>query len=342
MRKTTIILIIILIFITLIIGMSLRKPQSVGGDISWGITFSKQYSEYLGLEWRKAYITILDELNPSVIRLPIYWTDIEREEGTFNFEDYDFIMNEADMRGIGITIAIGKRLPRWPECHVPKWTVGLSKEEIQSLANRMIIETVERYKNLDNLKAWQVENEPFLPFFGECPSVDAKGLDEEIKIVKFLDPERPIVVTDSGELSIWLRAAKRADIFGTTMYRVVWSRALSPYFGYIKYPLPPKFFWFKANLVHLFYGADKKIINVELQAEPWAPWGPFGPGFVDVLPLEEQELSMSLPQFHENIEYAQDVGFSEVYLWGAEWWYLMKTENDRPEFWEAAKDVMEK
>jgi len=341
MRKTAIILIIILALAALLVGMSLRKPQSSGEDISWGITFSKQYSEYLGQDWREAYIAILDELNPSVMRLPVYWTDIEKEEGVLDFEDYDFMMNEAEKREIGITIAIGKRLPRWPECHVPKWTVGMSKEEIQKHANSMVIEVVERYKSLDNLKSWQVENEPFLPFFGECPPVDAKGLDEEIKIVKFLDPERPIVVTDSGELSIWLRAAKRADIFGTTMYRVVWSRAFSPYFGYIKYPLPPKFFWLKANFVHLFYG-DKPMIVSELQAEPWSPWGPFGPGFVNSLPLEEQELSMSLTQFYENIEYAKDVGFSEVYLWGAEWWYLMKVENDRPEFWEAAKDVMEK
>ncbi len=334
MRKFTIILIIVLALVVFIVGISLHKPSSAGEDISWGITYSKVYSEYLGLDWEETYIAILDELKPSVIRLPVYWNDIEKNRGVFNFKDYDFIMNEADKRGIGITVAVGKKLPRWPECHVPKWAMILPKDEIQSLANKMIIKTVDRYKNLDNLKAWQVENEPFLPFFGECPAVDAKGLDEEIKLVKFLDPSKPIIVTDSGELSIWLRAAKRADIFGTTMYRIVWSKTFSPYLGYIKYPLPPKFFWLKANLVHLFYG-DKPMIVSELQAEPWGATSA-------KMTLEEQEKTMSLVDFYDNVEYAQEVGFREVYLWGAEWWYFMKTKNDRPEFWEAAKDVMKK
>ena len=59
-----------------------------------------------------------------------------------------------------------------------------------------------------------------------------------------IDKDREIMITDSGELSIWLPAVKRADVFGTTMYRIVWSEKISKYFGYIKYPLPPRFFWF--------------------------------------------------------------------------------------------------
>ncbi len=334
MRKVKIISILLLVFILIILGLSLKKPNGITSDIKWGVTFSKRYSEYLGLDWKETYVAILDEIKPSVIRLPVYWTDIEKKEGVITFEDYDFIMNEADRRGIGITIAVGKRLPRWPECHVPKWAKGMSKVEIQKRANKMIIETVDRYKNLNNLKSWQVENEPFLPFFGECPSVDAKGLDEEIKIVKFLDPNTPVIVTDSGELSIWLRAVKRADIFGTTMYRIVWSKKFSPYLGYIKYPLPPKFFWLKANISQLVYG-DKPLIVAELQAEPWGATSA-------KMTKKEQEKTMSIKHFNDNIKYARKVGFGEVYLWGAEWWYMMKTEKNQPEFWNAAKEVMKK
>jgi hypothetical protein len=332
MKKTKIIFVILLVFILIILGLSFKKPIYTTKDITWGVTFSKQYSEFLGIDWEETYLAILDEIKPTIIRLPVYWTDVEKKEGVLNFEDYDFIMNEADKRGIGITIVVGKRLPRWPECHVPKWASGMSKENIQKRANKIVIETVERYKNLNNLKAWQVENEPFLPFFGECPPVDAKGLDEEIKIVKFLDPNRPIIVTDSGELSIWLRAVKRADIFGTTMYRIVWSEKFSKYIGYIKYPLPPKFFWFKANVSRIFYG-NKPMVVSELQAEPWGDTS-------SKMTREEQEKTMSIKHFNDNIEYARKVGFSEVYLWGAEWWYLMKTQQNQPEFWETAKKVM--
>ena len=138
------------------------------------------------------------------------------------------------------------------------------------------------------------------------------------------------MVTDSGELSIWVRAAKRADVFGTTMYRIIHKNPI----GYFKYPLPPKFFWLKANITHLFF-PGKPIVVSELQAEPW------GPKLIYDLTLEEQEKSMSLAQFHENIEYAEKVGFPEYYLWGAEWWYWLKIKHNRPEFWEAAKVIFE-
>jgi hypothetical protein len=58
------------------------------------------------------------------------------------------------------------------------------------------------------------------------------------------------------------------------------------------------------------------------------------------LPLDEQEKSMSLAQFRENIEYAKAVSFPENYFWGAEWWFWLKTKHNRPEFWEEAKNVI--
>jgi hypothetical protein len=191
----------------------------------------------------------------------------------------------------------------------------------------LISKTVDRYKNYSNLHYWQVENEPFLKF-GECPPLDVKFLDKEIDLVRKHDPERKILVTDSGELSTWIPAAKRGDIFGTTMYRVIWN----DYWGHFKYPLPPRFFWAKANLVRILY-PKKPIIVIELQGESWGPKQPYE------TPLEEQEKSMSFAQFKENIEYAEEVGFPEVYLWGAEWWYWLKEKHNRPEFWEEAQKV---
>jgi len=36
----------------------------------------------------------------------------------------------------------------------------------------------------------------------------------EIALVRAKDPSRKVIVTDSGELSFWISAAKRADILG--------------------------------------------------------------------------------------------------------------------------------
>jgi len=330
--------ILLLIFVVVIVSFVFyqKRPPSATGVERWGVTFSHQFTSYIDLDWRDVYIKVLDELKPPIVRLPLYWSDVEAKEGEFNFEDYDFLINEAAKRDVELTIVLGMRVPRWPECHVPVWAKSLSVKEQKEEVKDVIIAAVDRYKYEDSIVMWQVENEPFLPFFGDCPPPDGKQVDQEIDIVRLLDDTRPILVTDSGELSLWSPAFKRGDVFGTTMYRSVWSDTISPYIGYFTYPLPPKFFWLKANVNHLLHGKDKRVIVSELQAEPW------GPEFSQVMSmtLAEQGITMSHEKFYENIEYASDVGFPDVYLWGVEWWYFMKEREDDPFYWEAAKDII--
>lgn len=324
----------IILIISFLVLWFLRPPQA-NSDITWGVTFSHTFAEHLKLDWRETFIAILDDLGARNIRIPVYWPEIESEKGNFDFSDYDWMMNEAEKRNANITLVVGQRVPRWPECHVPTWAEKFSKEERAKALRGAITETVERYKKSTALIRWQVENEPFLPYFGECPPPDAEALDVEIQLVKFLDPSRPVIVTDSGELSIWAAAYKRADIFGTTMYRTVWSNVFSPTFGYITYPLSPKFFWLKTNIVRAFYG-NKPIIVSELQAEPW------GPEFFRIAGMssEERAHSMSIKKFAENTAYARSAGFSEVYLWGAEWWYFLKVRERDPAYWNIAKETI--
>ncbi len=305
-----------------------RKPSSAvknSEDIRWGVVFSKKFSSEMGLNWQENYLAILDDLNVKIIRIPMYWQDVEPQKDEYIFDDYDWMINEAKERSVGVTFVIGRKVPRWPECHVPEWASDFSEDNQQAEVLELLPIIVERYKDSENLKAWQVENEPFLDF-GICPSLDVDFLDSEIDIVRTLDPERSIVVTDSGELSTWVRAAKRADIFGTTMYRTVYTEPL----GYVRYPLTPNFFWKKANIVH-FFDPGKSMIVSELQAEPW------GPQAIYDMDKEEQDKSMSIKQFEEIIEYAEEVSFPEVYFWGVEWWYWLKETQGRGEFWEYAK-----
>lgn len=324
------IIFIIILVILLIYGVRsiLRPPTGISEDIEWGVGFSKPFAIDMGLDWEDTYLAILDELHPRFLRLPVYWQDIEPKPGEYFFADYDWMIKEAEKRNIKLILVVGRKLPRWPECHLPKWALSLDEKTQQEKIINLITEIIKHYKDLENLSGWQVENEPFLAF-GECPKLDVEFLDREISLVRLLDSRHPIIVTDSGELSIWLRAAKRADIFGTTMYRIVYNR----YTGYIEYPLPPKFFWLKANLVHLFY-PKKPIIVSELQAEPW------GPKLIYELDIEEFDRSMSQKQFYDNIAYAKKVGFPIVYLWGAEWWYWMKIKYSNDKYWQAAKELL--
>ncbi len=322
-------ILIILAALAAVFVFLVRRPAGLASpnEIQWGVAYSKYFVEKMGLDWRETYLAILDDLKPKSLRLPIYWQDVEPQSGAYNFTDYDCMISEAQERNVKLILVLGRKMPRWPECHLPAWAVSLSEGSQQTRLLKVIPEIVNRYINLGNLYLWQVENEPFLPF-GECPRWSADFLDKEIKLVRSLDRAHEIMISDSGELSFWLSAAKRADIFGTTMYRVIWNK----YLGYFKYPLPPRFFWLKANLVHLFY-PSKAIVVSELQGEPWAQTMPYE------TPLEEQFKSMDFNQFKENIAYARQVGFPQVYLWGAEWWYWLK-QNGHPEYWEYVKKII--
>ncbi|MBI2625504.1 hypothetical protein HY442_01875 [Candidatus Parcubacteria bacterium] len=294
-------------------------------NVRYGVTFSAKRAEDLfRLDWRRAYVAVLDDLKVRRLRIPAYWDRIEKESGVYDWADLDFQMKEAETRNASVLLAVGLRLPGWPECHMPGWAKSLNTAERETKIMAFIERVVERYKSSRAIWGWQVENEPFLFGFGECPVLDLPFLDKEIALVRKLD-DRAVVITDSGELGRWIRPARRADIFGTTMYRTVWDRRV----GYVHYPMGPVFFRIKAWITeHL--SRVKRIIVVELQAEPW------GPKQIPEISIEEMAKSMNVEKFRDIIRFERETGFDEVYWWGVEWWYWMKMRQGKPEMWEEA------
>lgn len=307
-------------------GLVLLGKKYVSDSFNYGITFSKTEAENYDLNWKEAYLASLYELNVKNIRIPVYWQEVESNKDEYDFSDYDWQVQEAAKKDAQVILVVGRRVPRWPECHIPVWAKNMEETEQQKEILNEIEAIVNHFKIYDNVWAWQVENEAFLHSFGECPELDADFLDKEVSLVHSLD-DRPIIMTSSGELSIWVDAAKKGDIFGTSIYRVVYTR----YFGELRYPIPPSFFLAKAGLVRLFSNI-KKIITIEAQAEPW------GDKSVKSMTTEEQNRLMGIDQFRDNIEYFKKVGFGDIYLWGAEWWYWRKKSGDNS-LWEEAKKV---
>lgn len=321
-----IVLILFLFFIFLLSRGRVYRAE----ELTYGVTFSKKQAQALGFNWQEVYLSIFDDLGVKKIRLPAYWDEIEREEGTYAWADLDWQINEAAKRQVKVILAVGARLPRWPECHLPGWTQGRLKAQVENKTLDYLAKVIERYKGNGQITAWQIENEPFLSHFGDCPKFDKVFLDQEITLARSLDA-RPIVVTDSGELSLWLGAARRADIFGTTMYRDTYSKFFK---SYIHYPIAPGFFRFKKNLVGLF-AKPKDWIVIELQAEPW------GPKSYQELSQADRDRTMTLAKFKDIIEFSRQAGFREFYLWGVEWWYW-ELQQGRPEVWNYARTLFNK
>jgi hypothetical protein len=305
------------------------KANKINQPITFGVNFSRYKAEYWGLDWKKTYLEILDDLKVKHLRLSAYWTEIENKPGIFDFKNLDWQINEAEKRGVKIILAIGWRLPGWPECHTPDWAKNLSKEEREEKILNLLEKTIKHYKTYSSIWAWQVENEPFLKKFGICPEPDRNFFEKEIKLVKSLD-NRPIIVTASGELSNWFKEAYYGDILGVTLYRVVYSELFKTYF---KYFYPPFFYNVKKKLVNLFIG-PKEIIVTELQAEPWIKGG------LKEIEIKEHFKTMNLNRFRSILKFIRKTKFNKFYFWGVEWWFWLKNQG-YPLIWEEAKKIFE-
>ena len=303
---------------------------SKGKNPEFGITFSKKYAQELGLDWTQSYIAILHELKVENVRLIAYWDEIESIEGFYDFQDLDWQVSQASDRGIKIQLILGRRTPRWPECHDPHWLKEKTEKEKEQKLIAFVAEVINRYKNNKSIYLWQVENEPFLSTFGICPKLDKDLLIKEISKVKELDSQRPILITDSGELSSWQPAASVSDILGTTLYRIVWNK----YLGFFDYFfLPPAFYRFKADITQFLHKNLSEVIVTELQMEPWT----FNKNMVD-LTKEERDLSFTPQRFISNVDYVKRAGFKKVFFWGVEYWYWLKLNNE-PEIWNLAVKI---
>ena len=316
------------VVIVLLCALSLR---AVPAHIEYGVSFSTLQADQLGLDWKTTYRAVLDDLGVRKLRLAAYWPMVEPERDRYSWSDLDFQLSEARARKADVILSVGRRLPRWPECHVPEWAQKLSWEEQKDELRSYLTAVVGRYKDDPGITYWQVENEPFLEVFAydHCGDLDRAFLAEEIALVRSLD-SRPILVTDSGNLGTWAGAYRSADAFGTSVYVYFWN----PELGQFKTVLPPAFYRIKENVARLLFGA-KPVFLIELSLEPWLVEPTAG------APLEDQLSRMDLQKFNEVVEYARDTRFGTQYLWGAEWWYYMKGQG-HPEFWNAAKELYSK
>ena len=317
------------LFLIIVVLYWYGKPPKT--SIEYGVTFSVPYAKALGLNWQKVYTDMLEDLNLKLVRVPVYWNEVENSQGQYDFSDFDFMVNQAEQHNTKLILAIGKRLPRWPECHVPAWAEKLPTD-VQQTDQLSYMETVvRRYYNSPAVSTWQVENEAFLSSFGPCPKLDENFLATEIAAVKKIDPSRPILITDSGELNWWIKASKYGDEFGTTFYRYVYSDVLKRY--WTNFYFEPFVYNIKAGIMKL-WRPGKKVQIAELEAEPWTTAG------ITNTPIDQQFGTMSLEHFKTITSYAAKTGFSPQILWGVEWWYWMKTTQGHPEFWEQAKKLI--
>jgi hypothetical protein len=315
------------------------KDENTAKNYRYGANFSPYYAMELGLDWKKTLTAVLDDLKVTDFRLGAYWNSIEISDGIYDFSDLDWQIQEIYKRQQvartdgSIILAIGRKVPRWPECHDPSFIKEKGEKEQQEKLLEFLEAVVLRYKNSKAVKYWQVENEPFFPF-GECPRLvaDKNFLADEINLVRRLDPSRKMITQDSGEGGLWFLSKRFGDILAISLYKSsAFKLPLINKSVYFTYPLPPSFYRYKAFLMGIDFD---KIIVSELQTEPW------GTKSIVKMTEGEKNKTMSKERFLETVDYAKKSKIAWQYFWGVEWWYWEK-EQKNSFFWDSAKEVIQ-
>ena len=330
LTRIVLLALVVIIALPLVLFYFLKPEQR--DDNKYGVTFSSKYAYQIGLDWKDAYIKVLDDLGARNLRLIAYWDEIEVTPEIYNYKDIKWQLEQADKRNANVILAIGRKVPRYPECFEPSWWKAMSSEdERDKELFEYIIRTVMELQSYNSVKMWQVENEPFFPF-GECLTIKKSTLEHEVELVRALD-ERPILIQDSGEGGFWFPSYLMADYLGISMYRKIWYDfwgTLTKSAFYFQYPLSH---WSYAVRAHMTGVPIERIIVTELQAEPW------GPRINSRLTSEEKNQTMSVTDFLSTITYAQKSGFRDLYFWGVEWWLWEKEQNGMPTYWDMAKAI---
>lgn len=295
-----------------------------------GTSFIPDYASKLGVDPKETLDAILNDLGVKQLRLVSYWDHIERQEGQYDFRELDWQFEKANAAGAKVSLAIGLRQPRWPECHMPEWAkdepMGVWSVQLKAFMKQVI----DRYKNNPALQSYQLENEFFLSVFGICPDFTRERLIDEYRFVKDLDPVHPVIISRSNNAIGLPVGQPQPDVFAVSVYKRVWDITLTK--RYVEYPFPSWFYGFLGGAGKLLTGKDLYIH--ELQAEPWPP---NGQEIVNTS-LEEQSKSLNAERLRHRFQYGKASGLRSIDLWGAEYWYYRKKVLKDPSVWDVAKE----
>lgn len=315
---------ILAIVICFISYLWIGTSQTTPGPLNPGVTFSVPYAKELGINWREALTASLDDLHIKSFRIPAYWSEIQPTPDTYVWNDLDYQMEEIARRDGRVTMVVGAKVPRWPECWIPAWAKQRSTSGEQAARLAYITEVVNRYKHAPALQYWQVENESMFDF-GICPKPSFEFLKKEIALVRSLDSKHPIATTDSGELSTWIRVGSLVDRLGVSTYR----RVRTPWNRTWEYSFIPTYWYAKrAALVRPWV---KQVYVSEFQMEPWTD------DPIQSTSVKTQLEFFDIPQMRKHFAFAERMQIQDISFWGVEWWWWMKTQQHDPRFWNEAR-----
>lgn len=183
-----------------------------------GFSFSPDTSVYAGRDPTQDLSVLLAATQPDLVRLPVYWEEVEPTPDKLEFDSVDPLMavvakhNMTAQRPTRVVLTIGARNFLFPELHEPDWAGPRLQPFLDQAqagdAYRMYFDTsITRYRSSPLLYAWQVENEP-LDWVGNdftgADQITASQLAWEVGEVHRLDPAHKAVVTTYNGMNVYV------------------------------------------------------------------------------------------------------------------------------------------
>lgn len=294
-------------------------------DITFGASLSSKQCRDLNINPLELLHGAMHDLGLKRFRLMSYWDECEPEQGILNFELLDALIQEITDGGGEISLCIGMRQPRYPECHIPQWAKDMPQDERNAALYSYIETVIKRYKNNTAITSWQLENEAYNKGIGECDDYDRARIRAEFELIKDIDHFRPVIMTASNTWAIPFRRP-RPDIIGISLYLHQWGkRGLSRRH--------------KSSLYHRVRNwLIEETLRVpvfchELQMEPW------GERATQDLNDIDQTTLLPVEDLKTYINYAVDSGCRVIDMWGLEWWYWRKQARSDSSYWDEIRKL---
>ncbi|MDQ6711305.1 MAG: endo-1,4-beta-xylanase [Candidatus Dormibacteraeota bacterium] len=283
--------------------------------------------------------TLVEALQPDLVRLPIYWSQTQPWPDAFDYSSTEALIavirqhNRHARQLTRLVFTIGARNLGYPEIYLPGWLSNAQGSNLRQIVASpayatYLRTTVERYADLPELYAWQVENEPLdsvTTATDHAPALSVTVVDGEIDELRAIDSTHPVVVTTFN--SSHIRLDKRGNSPLAWFYRLLPGPKAAGHPGetlqmgnalgldvYVVTPSTPltqdpaeeRIAW-KSDTI-LYWSTQARLANkqlwiTEMQGMPWEG----APGFTP------QDLIDSASAYRGR-------GASVILLWGVESW----------------------
>ncbi len=176
-----------------------------------GFTFLPYAALALCVDPSTALTTLLQDIKPDVVRLPVYWSDVAPSSTVINFAKPDQLVADvtsydahASARRTTIVLVVGMRNVSTPELYAPQWALdqvgGKYAAALGALPgfDAYLDATVTHYSGNPLLQRWQVENEPLddsVPASEGDTSLSVAEMTAEIAEVRSMDGAHPVMAT---------------------------------------------------------------------------------------------------------------------------------------------------